>query len=205
MTTLPLKLPPGSDLRLSIEKVGLDAGHSGFVLGVVGNLSKAVFQCAGRSTPTELDGNLEIITLNGTFSPSGVHLHLSLSDNNCQVWGGHLENGTLVLKEADILLYLTARGENKLQQKSETVIPQKARIEIAVLSGCPWCTRALRILRNLDLEYDVITVNDDDSFKAINQRSNSSTFPQIFIDGESIGGYEALNELYKSGELRSLA
>ena len=104
MQSLSLKLDPGSDLRLTIEKVGYEKKKSGFILGVVGNLSRAAFQCPGRSEPTVLEGNLEIITLNGTISPDSVHLHLSLSDGDCQVWGGHLEPGTLILKGADVPL-----------------------------------------------------------------------------------------------------
>ena len=86
MQPLPLKLAPGSDLRLSLEELAQRDGISGFVLGVVGNLTKASFQCPGQAEPTVLEGDLEVITLNGTFSPEGVHLHLSLSDGACQVW-----------------------------------------------------------------------------------------------------------------------
>ena len=42
MQPLPLKLAPGSDLRLSLEELAQRDGISGFVLGVVGNLTKAV-------------------------------------------------------------------------------------------------------------------------------------------------------------------
>ena len=72
MRSLPLNLSPGSDLRQTLERFSKDENISGFVLGVVGNLSRAVFQCPGRPTPTVLEGNLEVITLNGTFFPDGV-------------------------------------------------------------------------------------------------------------------------------------
>ena len=87
MRSLPLKLDPGSDLRLTLEEIGRDQGINGFVLGVVGNLTRAAFQCPGQAEPTVLEGDLEVITLNGTITPEGVHLHLSLSDGACQVWG----------------------------------------------------------------------------------------------------------------------
>ena len=104
MQSLPLKLDPGSDLRLSLEELVRQHGINGFVLGVVGNLTRAAFQCPGQAEPTVLEGDLEVITLNGTISPSGVHLHLSLSDGACQVWGGHLEPGTVVQKGVDLLI-----------------------------------------------------------------------------------------------------
>lgn len=201
MQPLPLKLAPGSDLRLSLEELAQRDGISGFVLGVVGNLTKASFQCPGQAEPTVLEGDLEVITLNGTFSPEGVHLHLSLSDGACQVWGGHLEPGTIVQKGVDLLIGVLEQREGRPARQTAAATP---RIEIAVLPGCPWCSRALRILRTLDLPHTVTTVNDDAAFEAVQQRSGMTTFPQVFIDGSVIGGYDDLAAMQAAGELDAL-
>ncbi len=201
MQPLPLKLAPGSDLRLSLEELAQRDGISGFVLGVVGNLTKASFQCPGQAEPTVLEGDLEVITLNGTFSPEGVHLHLSLSDGACQVWGGHLEPGTIVQKGVDLLIGVLEQREGRPARQTAAAAP---RIEIAVLPGCPWCSRALRILRTLDLPHNVTTVNDDAAFQAVQQRSGMTTFPQVFIDGSVIGGYDDLAAMQAAGELDAL-
>ena len=201
MQPLPLKLAPGSDLRLSLEELAQRDGISGFVLGVVGNLTKASFQCPGQAEPTVLEGDLEVITLNGTFSPEGVHLHLSLSDGACQVWGGHLEPGTIVQKGVDLLIGVLEQREGRPARQTAEAAP---RIEIAVLPGCPWCSRALRILRTLDLPHTVTTVNDDAAFQAVQQRSEMTTFPQVFIDGSVIGGYDDLAAMQAAGELDAL-
>ena len=201
MQPLPLKLAPGSDLRLSLEELAQRDGISGFVLGVVGNLTKASFQCPGQAEPTVLEGDLEVITLNGTFSPEGVHLHLSLSDGACQVWGGHLEPGTIVQKGVDLLIGVLEQREGRPARKTAAATP---RIEIAVLPGCPWCSRALRILRTLDLPHTVTTINDDAAFQAVQQRSGMTTFPQVFIDGSVIGGYDDLAAMQAAGELDAL-
>ena len=201
MQPLPLKLAPGSDLRLSLEELAQRDGISGFVLGVVGNLTKASFQCPGQAEPTVLEGDLEVITLNGTFSPEGVHLHLSLSDGACQVWGGHLEPGTIVQKGVDLLIGVLEQREGRPARQTAAATP---RIEIAVLPGCPWCSRALRILRTLDLPHNVTTINDDASFQAVQQRSGMTTFPQVFIDGSVIGGYDDLAAMQAAGELDAL-
>ena len=201
MQLLPLKLAPGSDLRLSLEELAQRDGISGFVLGVVGNLTKASFQCPGQAEPTVLEGDLEVITLNGTFSPEGVHLHLSLSDGACQVWGGHLEPGTIVQKGVDLLIGVLEQREGRPARQTAAAAP---RIEIAVLPGCPWCSRALRILRTLDLPHTVTTVNDDAAFQAVQQRSGMTTFPQVFIDGSVIGGYDDLAAMQAAGELDAL-
>ena len=201
MQPLPLKLAPGSDLRLSLEELAQRDGISGFVLGVVGNLTKASFQCPGQAEPTVLEGDLEVITLNGTFSPEGVHLHLSLSDGACQVWGGHLEPGTIVQKGVDLLIGVLEQSEGRPARQTAAAAP---RIEIAVLPGCPWCSRALRILRTLDLPHTVTTINDDAAFQAVQQRSGMTTFPQVFIDGSVIGGYDDLAAMQAAGELDAL-
>ena len=201
MQPLPLKLAPGSDLRLSLEELAHRDGISGFVLGVVGNLTKASFQCPGQAEPTMLEGDLEVITLNGTFSPEGVHLHLSLSDGACQVWGGHLEPGTIVQKGVDLLIGVLEQREGRPARQTAAAAP---RIEIAVLPGCPWCSRALRILRTLDLPHTVTTINDDAAFQAVQQRSGMTTFPQVFIDGSVIGGYDDLAAMQAAGELNAL-
>ncbi len=93
MRFLALHLEPGSDVRQSLEQLAAQEGGHGFVLSVVGNLTQASFQCPGEAHPTVLAGELEIITLQGTVAAQGVHLHLSFSDNACQVWGVHLEPG----------------------------------------------------------------------------------------------------------------
>ncbi len=194
MDTLTLHLEPGQDLLLSLSEVAKEKRVSGFLLGVVGNLSKASFQCPGRDRPTVLEGELEIITLNGTFDVDGVHLHLSLSDGACQVWGGHLETGSLVLKGTDLLLGILKQGQEARSQ-SET------RLEIAVLPGCPWCDSALRLLDAYNIPNKVITVDNDNTFQQCKQRSGMNTFPQVFIDGATVGGFDSLEKLQRSGEL----
>jgi predicted DNA-binding protein with PD1-like motif len=194
MDTLTLHLEPGQDLLQSISSEAEKRRISGFLLGIVGNLSHASFRCPGRTTNTVLEGELEIITLNGTFALDEVHLHLSLSDGACQVWGGHLETGSLVLKSADLLLGVLIQGEAN-QKQSLT------RIEIAVLPGCPWCASALRILHAHNIPHEVITVDNDHIFQQCKNRSGMSTFPQVFVDGQAIGGHDELEKLKRSGKL----
>jgi predicted DNA-binding protein with PD1-like motif/glutaredoxin len=247
MHTLPLHLEAGSDVRQSLEALAREQGATGYVLSVVGNLSAAVFQCPGKPAPTRLRGELEIITLSGTLSPEGVHLHLSFSDGDCRVWGGHLEPGTLVLRGADLLVGFlpvaapvspspapdergrlnagasaasaqpparpSGRNRPAVRQTavSQTAASQAAagegaqpRLEIAVLPGCPWSARALRMLRTLSIPHRVIRVESDAVRGEIQQRSGSSSLPQVFVDGEPIGGYDALAESHGRKELEPL-
>lgn len=215
MHPLPLHLGPGSDLRASLEQLAIEAGASGFVLGVVGDLSQAAFQCPGLEEPTVLQGHLEIITLQGTVAPQGVHLHLSLSDGDCQVWGGHLEHGSLVLRGADLLVGFLppsgapqdpaqAAGATAAVRPTAPASPAQPRVEIAVRSGCPYSARALRMLRTLGIPHGVQLADDDAARAAVAERSGLTSMPQVFIDGEPIGGYDALADLHGRGELDHL-
>ena len=204
MRTLPLKLGPGSDLRRSLEQLAIEQGAAGFVLGVVGNLSRASFQCAGRSGPTILEGDLEIITLQGTVAPDGVHLHLSLSDSDCQVWGGHLELGTLVLKGADLLVGFLPDSQPAPPDQPAAEVAADVAVEVAVLPGCPWSKRALRLLRTLGIPHQVTTISGDAERRALEQRTGRGSLPQVFIAGQFIGGYDDLAELHGSGGLEQL-
>ena len=205
METLPLQLEPGQDLHVALSDLAAQQHLSGFVLGVVGNLSQACFRCPGQQKPTRMNGELEVITLNGTFSPSGVHLHLSLSDGACQVWGGHLEPGTVVLKGAQLLLGLSGLPTAPdIQQPVQQPVHLNERVELAVLPGCPWSLRARQLLERLSIPHRLETVETDERFEAWRQRSGMKTFPQVFIDGEVIGGYDDLAELSLQAWFRAL-
>ena len=68
MRTTPIKLAPGDDpLRLS----SWHARSKPPVLCWVWWATRAAFQCPGPPEPTVMEGDLEIITLNGTVSPTG--------------------------------------------------------------------------------------------------------------------------------------
>ncbi|MFM9047710.1 MAG: PCC domain-containing protein [Cyanobium sp.] len=203
MHAVPLQLAPGSDLRRSLEEFAVARSAAGFVLGVVGDLSRAAFQCPGQPSPSVIEGDLEIITLNGTLAPEGVHLHLSLSDGACQVWGGHLEHGTVVRKGAQLLVGVFAdQGQAPPSNGAAPAIPHD--VELAVLSGCPYSARAQRLLRTLGIPHQVQVVRSPEEREAIAQRSGRSTLPQVFIDGQAIGGYDALAELHGQGALEGL-
>ena len=102
----PLHLDPGADLRRSLEQLALERGASGFALSVVGNLSQACFQCPGKAAPTVLRGELEIITLSGTLSADGAHLHIAIAGSSGTVIGGHLCAGSLVRTTAELVIGL---------------------------------------------------------------------------------------------------
>ena len=60
------------------------------------------------------------------------------------------------------------------------------------------------MLRTLDLPHRVTTVNDDIGFTHFKNRSDMTTFPQVFIDGSVVGGYDELAAMHAAGDLETL-
>ncbi|MTV39705.1 PPC domain-containing DNA-binding protein [Duganella radicis] len=107
MLPLPLRLHPGDDLRASVVAALLASGHeAGFVLQGIGSLRVAQLRYAGQPACAELRGDLEILTLAGSLSSDGAHLHMSVSDADGRVWGGHVGAGCIVRTTAELLLVL---------------------------------------------------------------------------------------------------
>ena len=107
MQTLPIRLIPGQDLRAALEAVLVEhAVDAAFVIQGIGSLSVAQLRLAGASAPTELRGDMEILSLAGSLSPDGAHLHIALADAQGQVRGGHVMAGCIVRTTAEVLLAL---------------------------------------------------------------------------------------------------
>jgi len=107
MRPLPLRLHPHQDLRGALQAILAEHQVSAaFVLQGIGSLSTANIRFAGMSEATQLQGDLEILTLAGSLSSDGVHLHMTVSDAQGRVIGGHVAPGCIVRTTAEILLAL---------------------------------------------------------------------------------------------------
>jgi uncharacterized protein len=105
MDVQPLRLNPGTDLRRELESAAAGGSANGcFVLSGIGSLVLARLRYAGRDLETTVAGPLEILTLAGSITVSGAHLHMSVSDANGQVFGGHVGYGNLIRTTAELLL-----------------------------------------------------------------------------------------------------
>lgn len=105
MQPFPVRLSPGTDLREALQAHLLAQRHrAAFVVAGIGSLNKARLRLAGASTPIELHGDLEILTLSGTLSLDGPHLHASVADADGRVTGGHICAGCIVRTTAEVLI-----------------------------------------------------------------------------------------------------
>ena len=109
MKTIIFRLRPGQDLKKSIEDIVKKHDiKAGFIISCVGGIDQAVVRMAGAQ-PNKQDvrtftDNYEIVSLVGTVSVNGVHLHTSFSAKDGTVLGGHLKEGTVINPTAKIVL-----------------------------------------------------------------------------------------------------
>jgi glutaredoxin 3 len=76
------------------------------------------------------------------------------------------------------------------------------QIEIYSTQQCPYCVRARALLNEKGLAYREIDVSGDQGLmRHMIRRSGQRTVPQIFIDGEPVGGYQQLSQLAAKGGL----
>jgi predicted DNA-binding protein with PD1-like motif len=105
MQTFALRLRPGQDLRRELESFRAEHDlRAALVITCVGSLTHAALRMANRPETTVLEDDFEIVSLVGTLSPDGTHLHASVSDPRGAVRGGHVQVGCLVRTTAEIVL-----------------------------------------------------------------------------------------------------
>ena len=80
-----------------------------------------------------------------------------------------------------------------------------AQVVIYTTNYCPYCSAAKALLRRKNVNFEEIDVTDDPSRRDEMERlSQRWTVPQIFIDGQPIGGFDDMNRLDLNGMLDSL-
>lgn len=101
-----MRLRPGQDLQEQIFAFAKAQDlQAAAIVTCVGSLKKATVRFANQPGGTSLEGGpFEIVSLVGTFTREGGHLHISLSDGKGQTLGGHLMPGSAIFTTAEIVL-----------------------------------------------------------------------------------------------------
>ena len=134
MRCLPLRLEPGSDLRASLEAVASVAGPtSAFVIAGIGSLVNAKLRLAGAESETLVHGDVELLSLSGTITPDGAHLHMAVANSSGQVVGGHVCYGNIVRTTAEVLLM--ELGEWRLGREQDTQTGFKELVVRSAVGG----------------------------------------------------------------------
>ena len=100
-----LRLFPGQELLTEIRSFAAQTGlKAGFIAAVVGSLSQVSLRYAGRSESFLTEGCFEVISLSGTLDAQGEHLHLSISNPQGQMLGGHVMEGCFVRTTLELVI-----------------------------------------------------------------------------------------------------
>ena len=79
------------------------------------------------------------------------------------------------------------------------------KLEIYSKDWCPYCAKAKALLRSEGIGYEELDVtHDKDREQEMVDRSGRRTVPQIFLDGQPLGGYDDLAKLHGQGLLKSM-
>ena len=80
------------------------------------------------------------------------------------------------------------------------------RVTVYTTEPCGYCRTAKALLDKRGVEYEEINLSRDPAGRAeLVERTGMMTFPQVIIDGESIGGYTELARADRDGRLAALA
>lgn len=125
---LALRLLPGEDLiaglRAHIAQHGIQAA---WIAGAVGSLTHANLRYAAQPDGTLLEGAFEVIALGGTLDPESEHLHLSISDEQGLMRGGHVLPGCRVRTTLELVI-----GELQEYRFTRAPCPQSGYEELLI-------------------------------------------------------------------------
>ena len=115
------RLNPNEDLKNEIqnfcEKNNILAGC---ILSAVGSLETIKIRLANSQNVFETTEKFEIVSVSGTVSRNGCHLHIAVADSNGKVTGGHLMNGNKIYTTCEIIILCLKDQEFKRENDVAT-------------------------------------------------------------------------------------
>lgn len=70
-------------------------------------------------------------------------------------------------------------------------------VTVFTRSGCAFCAKAKGILRERGIEFDELALNHEISGRSMRAIAAADTFPQVFINGEHVGGADELEAWFQ--------
>jgi len=75
----------------------------------------------------------------------------------------------------------------------------------AVFPQCGFSARVVQILSHLNVPFKSVNVLEDAEIReGIKSYTNWPTIPQVYVNGEFVGGCDIVTEMFQAGELQSL-
>lgn len=104
-TSYTFRLFPGADLRNSIQSFVKERNiQAGWIVSCAGSITEYSIRFANQNGASTGSGHFEIVSVAGTVSVNGSHLHISISDSTGKTIGGHLMEGCKIYTTAEIVL-----------------------------------------------------------------------------------------------------
>lgn len=123
MKTVAIRLRDGQDLLEEIKKLAVNHNvQAGVVLSAVGSLKESRIRVPviGGEVKYITPNNLEIDNLHGTVSVNGCHLHISVSDVDGNVMGGHLKEGNTIRTTCELVIGILSDTVFKREPDQQT-------------------------------------------------------------------------------------
>jgi monothiol glutaredoxin len=96
---------------------------------------------------------------------------------------------------------LKERLDNIVNRNKITVFMKGTKL----MPQCGFSNNVVQILNTLGVPYETVNVLDDYEIRqGIKEYSNWPTIPQVYVNGDFVGGSDILIELYQSGELQQM-
>jgi predicted DNA-binding protein with PD1-like motif len=103
--THAFRLKPGMDLKKSIQAYTNEQGiEAGWISCGVGSLTTYHIRFANQPEGAKGEGHFEIVSLTGTISKNGSHIHISISDSTGRTIGGHLLDSCIIYTTAEVVI-----------------------------------------------------------------------------------------------------
>lgn len=78
--------------------------QAGWIASCAGSLTHYNIRFANQPNGSKGEGHFEIVSLSGSVSANGSHIHISISDSTGKTIGGHLLDSNIVYTTAEIIL-----------------------------------------------------------------------------------------------------
>lgn len=96
---------------------------------------------------------------------------------------------------------LKERLDNLIQQNKILVFMKGNKL----MPQCGFSNNVVQILNTLGVPFETVDVLADyDIRQGIKEYSNWPTIPQVYVNGQFVGGSDILIEMYQSGELQQM-
>ena len=91
--------------------------------------------------------------------------------------------------------------DNLIEQNKILVFMKGTKL----MPQCGFSNNVVQILNSLGINFETVDILEDNEIRqGIKEYSNWPTIPQVYINGEFVGGSDIMIELYQKGELQQM-